>query len=71
MKATVTFPMLGVPDGSVYPVQYKVGDTVEGDLAREAIAGGWGEAEGKAKRSKSAPVEPAPAAPIVDPDAGA
>lgn len=41
MRATVTVAFKGVPDKEVYPKAYAPGDVVEGDLAREAIAGGF------------------------------
>lgn len=44
-KAIVAFP--GVPDGKVYPVEFKPGDTVSGDLASEAVAAGLAEEIGE------------------------
>lgn len=38
--ATVTSTFEGVPDGQVYPVKLKVGDTVRGDLAEVAVSMG-------------------------------
>lgn len=40
-KVITAFP--GVPDGKVYPVEYKPGDTVSGDLAEQAIGAGLAE----------------------------
>lgn len=57
MKAKVTKAFMGVPDGSIYPIQFNPGDEVEGDLAREVIAAGWAapenKAEAKAPRTKA------------------
>lgn len=43
MKAIVTKAFPGVKDGEVYPVDFKPGDEVEGDLGRVAVAEGWAE----------------------------
>jgi hypothetical protein len=43
---------LGCKDGDVYPVQFAVGDDVEGDLAEVALREGWAEDSGEEK-SKS------------------
>ncbi|WP_319798320.1 hypothetical protein [Nitrobacter sp.] len=37
MKAVVTTPFPGAKDGDIYPTYFKVGDIIEGDLARVAI----------------------------------
>lgn len=52
MKATVIKEFLGVRDGEVIPVTFAPGDSVEGDLAVNAISGGWAE---EVKAIKSAP----------------
>lgn len=41
MRAIVTSAFNGVPDRKVYPVRFEPGAELSGDLAREAIAGGW------------------------------
>lgn len=46
--AIVTVPFSGVPDGQHYPIPFAVGDRVEGDLARVALAEGWARPEGAA-----------------------
>lgn len=54
-RAEVTEAFPGAKDGEVYPQDFKIGDVIEGDLARAAVA------SGKAKEiaAESAP-EPAP-----------
>ena len=32
---------LGVPDGEIYPVEFKIDDLVTGDLAKVAVKEGW------------------------------
>jgi hypothetical protein len=55
MKAVVTRPFDGAVDGTIYPRRFAVGDVVEGDLARVAVAEKWAaEDEGAAP---PAPVE--------------
>lgn len=44
MKARVTKPFVGAPDGALYPRPFEVSELVEGDLARVAVAEGWAEA---------------------------
>lgn len=39
--AKVVKSFRGVRDGEIYPVVFAVGDTVEGNLAKVAIAEGW------------------------------
>ena len=34
-------PFLGVPDGEIYPIEFKIGDLVTGDLAKVAVNEGW------------------------------
>lgn len=41
--AKVTEAFDGVPDGSIYPRRFKVGEPVFGDLAVVAINNGWAE----------------------------
>ena len=31
----------GVPDGEIYPIEFKIGDLVTGDLAEVAVNEGW------------------------------
>lgn len=40
MKATVTVPFSGVKDGAIYPMRFCIGQEIEGDLARSAVADG-------------------------------
>lgn len=44
MKARVTKPFVGAPDGALYPRLFEVSELVEGDLARVAITERWAEA---------------------------
>ena len=61
MKARVTKPFVGAPDGALYPRPFEVSELVEGDLARVAMAEGWAEplevasAEQVPLRRRSAP----------------
>jgi len=41
MKATVIKAFRGAKDGEHYPVEFKPGDTVEGELAKVAVAEKW------------------------------
>lgn len=41
MKAKVVKPFAGVPDGAVYPRNFAIGDELEGELAKVAIANDW------------------------------
>lgn len=41
LGAKVIKPFKGVRDGEIYPVQFAIGDTVEGKLANTAVANGW------------------------------
>jgi hypothetical protein len=43
MQAMVTQAFRGCRDGDPRVVEFRPGDTVEGDLAREAVAAGWAE----------------------------
>ena len=43
MKAQVIKTFMGVPDGALHPRRFEPGDSVEGDLARVAMAEGWAE----------------------------
>lgn len=52
MKATVIKEFDGAKDGTIYPVKWKPGDVVEGDLARVAIENKWAE-EGAAEVEKT------------------
>jgi phage terminase Nu1 subunit (DNA packaging protein) len=54
MRAHVTKPFRGVEDGQVYPRDIAEGETLCGDLAKEAIAGGWAEEIDEAKALKAA-----------------
>jgi hypothetical protein len=38
-KVKETF--LGVPDGEIYPIEFKIDDLVTGDLAKVAVKEGW------------------------------
>lgn len=44
MKARVTKPFMGAPDGALHPRPFGVSELVEGDLARVAVTEGWAEA---------------------------
>lgn len=46
MEATVTTPFKGVRDGEIYPVDFAVGDPVEGNLGAIAVREGWAEQAG-------------------------
>jgi hypothetical protein len=52
MKGTVIKEFDGAKDGTIYPVKWKSGDVVEGDLARVAIENKWAE-EGTAEIEKN------------------
>ncbi len=54
MEAKVTSPFKGVRDGEIYPVDFNVGDTVEGELAGVAVREGWAEMSG-AEKPKAVP----------------
>jgi hypothetical protein len=41
LRAAVVVAFSGVPDGLVLPRDFAIGDVVEGDLARVALAEGW------------------------------
>ncbi|MCY1538272.1 hypothetical protein D9M68_738040 [compost metagenome] len=43
--AKVTEAFDGVPDGSIYPRRFQVGEVVAGDLATVAMNNGWAEEE--------------------------
>lgn len=46
MKAIVTKPFRGAPDGEPHVRDFAVGDVVEGDLARVALMESWAVPEG-------------------------
>lgn len=46
MKAIVVKPFPGVPDGEIYPKDFKLNEAIEGKLASVAIAQGWAVPEG-------------------------
>lgn len=46
MRAIVTKMFDGARDGAIYPITFKPGDTVEGDLAVVAVREKWAEAPG-------------------------
>jgi hypothetical protein len=45
MKAKVTVPFKGCPDGTRYPKAFNVGDEVEGELAAAMVYAGYAESE--------------------------
>lgn len=47
MRATVIKAFQGAEDGKVHPRTFKIGDTVEGELAKVAIAEKWATTESK------------------------
>lgn len=54
MKAKVTKPFNGAPDGQIYGKDFAVGDIVEGDLATVAVREKWAvELSGKAAEGAS------------------
>lgn len=56
MKATVTKEFDGAKDGTIYPMKFKPGDVVEGDLARVAIENKWaGEGAAEVERTTRLP----------------
>jgi hypothetical protein len=58
--AKVTRAFTGVPDGQIYPVEFAVGDTVEGDLALIAIIEGWATDEKSSKPAENKARKAAP-----------
>lgn len=50
--AKLTKPFRGVPNGEIYPVEYKAGDECPAELEAGAIALGALEKPGKAKGEK-------------------
>lgn len=54
MRARVKTSFPGVEDGQVYPREIAVDEILTGDLAREAIAGGFAEPVDEAKEAKAA-----------------
>ena len=54
MKAKVIKPFRGAKDGEHHPVDFKVGDIVEGKLAAVAVAEKWAEAEAPRRRGAAA-----------------
>lgn len=55
-KAKVTTAFPGVKDEEVYPTNFKVGDVVEGELAKVAVENKWAEpvSEKEAEKLKAA-----------------
>ncbi len=51
MRARVTKAFPGVEDGQVHPRPIEIGETISGDLAREAVAGGFAEPVDEAKEA--------------------
>jgi hypothetical protein len=49
MKAIVTNPFCGAPDGAIYPKNFQPGDIVDGDLARVAVRENWATEDGTAQ----------------------
>ncbi len=54
MKAKVIKPFRGARDGEHHPVDFKIGDVVEGKLAAVAVAEKWAEAEAPRRRGAAA-----------------
>lgn len=61
-QAKVVKPFKGAPDGEVYPVEFKEGDVVRGDLARVAIENKWAKeiSEKPERKSREKPAADAP-----------
>lgn len=56
-------PFFGVPDGEIYPKQFRAGQDVTGDLAEQAAVAGALEVPKKKKPAPAAPETAAASAP--------
>lgn len=63
--ARLTHDFRGCPDNEIYPVRFRKGDTVEGDLAVAAIAAGVAK-KARARREPDAKTTEAQSAPAPD-----
>lgn len=57
MKAIVTVPFRGVPDGEHHPQFFNVGDELAGDLAAVALTEGWARREGVLEHAVAGPLQ--------------